>query len=49
MFPSAMDFTFVCPTEILAFDHRLPEFKEIGVEVVGVSTDSEFAHLAWSV
>jgi peroxiredoxin (alkyl hydroperoxide reductase subunit C) len=42
-----LDFTFVCPTEILAFDHRLDEFKERNVEIIGVSVDSQFAHLAW--
>ena len=42
-----LDFTFVCPTEILAFDHRLDEFKERNVEVIGVSVDSQFTHLAW--
>src|SRR6056297_1746425 len=42
-----MDFTFVCPTEILEFDRKLDEFKKRGVEVVGVSTDSQFSHLAW--
>ena len=42
-----LDFTFVCPTEILAFDRKLDEFKERGVEVVGVSVDSHFTHLAW--
>ena len=42
-----LDFTFVCPTEILAFDHRLEEFKERNVEVIGVSVDSQFTHLAW--
>jgi peroxiredoxin (alkyl hydroperoxide reductase subunit C) len=42
-----LDFTFVCPTEILAFDKKLAEFKELGVEVVGVSVDSQFTHLAW--
>ena len=42
-----MDFTFVCPSEIIAFDHRLDEFKRRRVEVVGVSIDSEYAHLAW--
>jgi peroxiredoxin 2/4 len=41
------DFTFVCPTEIIAFDHRLEEFKKRGVEVIGVSIDSEHTHLAW--
>jgi len=42
-----LDFTFVCPTEIIAHDHRLAEFKERGVEVVGVSIDSQFTHHAW--
>lgn len=42
-----LDFTFVCPTEIVAHDHRLEEFKKRGVEVVGVSIDSEYTHYAW--
>lgn len=42
-----MDFTFVCPSELIAFDHRYSEFKSRGVEVVGVSFDSEFVHNAW--
>jgi peroxiredoxin (alkyl hydroperoxide reductase subunit C) len=42
-----LDFTFVCPSEIIAFDKKLSEFKEKGVEVIGVSVDSEFTHLAW--
>ncbi|HAT49929.1 MAG: peroxiredoxin [Magnetococcales bacterium] len=42
-----LDFTFVCPSEIIAFDHRLKEFKSRGVEVIGVSIDSHFTHLAW--
>lgn len=42
-----LDFTFVCPTEILAFDHRLEEFKKRGVEVLGCSIDSHFSHWAW--
>lgn len=42
-----LDFTFVCPSEIIAFDHRLEEFKDRGVEVIGVSVDSHFTHLAW--
>ncbi len=42
-----LDFTFVCPSELIAFDHRLEEFKKRGVEVVGVSIDSQFTHLAW--
>jgi len=42
-----LDFTFVCPTEIIAHDHRIAQFKERGVEVVGVSIDSQFTHYAW--
>ena len=42
-----LDFTFVCPTEIIAFDHRIDKFKERSVEVVGVSIDSQFTHFAW--
>lgn len=42
-----LDFTFVCPSEIIAFDHRLEEFKKRNVEVIGVSIDSHFTHLAW--
>jgi len=42
-----LDFTFVCPTEIIAHDKRIAEFKKRGVEVVGVSIDSPFTHLAW--
>ena len=42
-----LDFTFVCPSELIAFDHRLNEFKSRGVEVIGVSIDSQFTHLAW--
>lgn len=42
-----LDFTFVCPTEITAFSDRIGEFSERGVEVIGVSTDSKFSHLAW--
>lgn len=42
-----LDFTFVCPSEIIAFDNRLKEFKTRGVEVIGVSVDSHFTHLAW--
>lgn len=41
------DFTFVCPTEIIAFNHRYQDFKDRGIEVIGVSTDNEFSHLAW--
>lgn len=42
-----LDFTFVCPTEILAFSDRIEEFRKRGTEVIGVSTDSKFSHLAW--
>ena len=41
------DFTFVCPSEIIAFDHRYQDFKSKGIEVIGISCDSEFTHLAW--
>ncbi|MBU2887999.1 peroxiredoxin [Gilvimarinus agarilyticus] len=41
------DFTFVCPTEILAFQEKLAEFEKRGVAVVGASTDTEESHLAW--
>ena len=43
-----LDFTFVCPTEILAFSDRLGEFRKIGAEVLGASVDSKFSHLAWT-
>jgi len=42
-----LDFTFVCPSEILAFDEKLKEFKSRDAEVVGVSIDSVYTHLAW--
>jgi len=42
-----MDFTFVCPTEIIAFDHRLAEFEKRGVQVLGCSIDSKHTHWAW--
>lgn len=42
-----LDFTFVCPSELIAFDHRYEEFKKRGVEVVGASIDSQFTHNAW--
>lgn len=42
-----LDFTFVCPTEIIGFDERLGDFKQRECEVVGVSVDSQFSHLAW--
>ncbi len=41
------DFTFVCPSEIIAHDHRVAEFEKRGVQVVSVSIDSQFAHHAW--
>jgi len=42
-----LDFTFVCPSELIAFDHRLKEFTDRGVEVIGVSIDSHYTHNAW--
>lgn len=42
-----LDFTFVCPTEIIAFSDRVKEFSDLGVEVIGVSVDSHYSHLAW--
>lgn len=42
-----LDFTFVCPSELIAFDHRLDEFRKRNAEVIGVSIDSQFTHLAW--
>ncbi len=42
-----LDFTFVCPSELIAFSHRLQEFKDRNVEVIGISVDSHFSHLAW--
>ena len=42
-----LDFTFVCPSEIIAHDHRVSKFKDLGVQVVGVSIDSPFTHSAW--
>jgi len=42
-----LDFTFVCPTEIIAFSDRMKEFSDLGCEVLGISTDSHFSHLAW--
>jgi peroxiredoxin (alkyl hydroperoxide reductase subunit C) len=42
-----LDFTFVCPSEIIAFDHRLAEFSARGINVIGVSVDSQFSHFAW--
>ncbi len=42
-----LDFTFVCPSEIIAFSHRIEEFKSRGINVIGVSVDSQFSHFAW--
>ncbi|NET41999.1 peroxiredoxin [Okeania sp. SIO2B3] len=42
-----LDFTFVCPTEITAFSDRYKEFESLNAEILGVSVDSEFSHLAW--
>ncbi len=43
-----LDFTFVCPTELLAFSDRIGEFRKIKADIVGVSVDSKFTHLAWT-
>ena len=42
-----LDFTFVCPTEIIAHDHRIDQFRARDVEVIGISIDSQFTHFAW--
>lgn len=42
-----LDFTFVCPSELIALDKRMSQFRELGVEVVGVSIDSQFTHNKW--
>lgn len=42
-----LDFTFVCPSEIIAFSHRIEEFKSRGINVIGCSIDSQFSHFAW--
>ena len=42
-----LDFTFVCPSEILAFNSKVSEFKERGVQLLGCSIDSHFSHFAW--
>ncbi|MBI5440443.1 MAG: peroxiredoxin [Deltaproteobacteria bacterium] len=42
-----LDFTFVCPTELIAFSNRIKEFEERGVQVVGCSIDSQYTHVAW--
>jgi len=41
------DFTYVCPTELISFSENVDKFREINAEIVGVSTDSHFTHLAW--
>ncbi|KAI9168239.1 hypothetical protein H9P43_007611 [Blastocladiella emersonii ATCC 22665] len=43
-----LDFTFVCPTELIAFSEAVEQFKAINAEVLGVSCDSEYSHLAWA-
>ncbi|HIK24837.1 MAG: peroxiredoxin [Thermosynechococcus sp. Uc] len=43
-----LDFTFVCPTEIVAFSDRYDEFAKLNTEILGVSVDSQFSHLAWT-
>ena len=47
LFFYALDFTFVCPTEIIAFSDRYAEFQALNTEILGISVDSEFSHLAW--
>lgn len=42
-----LDFTFVCPSEIIAFDKRLEEFTSRGINVIAISVDSQFSHFAW--
>ena len=42
-----MDFTFVCPTELVAFDNAIEKFKALNAELVSVSVDSEYSHYAW--
>jgi peroxiredoxin (alkyl hydroperoxide reductase subunit C) len=42
-----LDFTFVCPTEIIAFSDRAAEFEKLGVQILGISVDSHYSHLAW--
>ena len=42
-----LDFTFVCPSEIIAFSHRVADFNQRGINVIGVSVDSQFSHFAW--
>jgi alkyl hydroperoxide reductase subunit AhpC len=47
LFFDPLDFTFVCPTEIIGFSDRLADFQSRGAEIVGVSIDSQYSHLAW--
>ena len=42
-----LDFTFVCPTEIIAFSDRIADFEALNVQILGVSVDSHYSHLAW--
>src|SRR5579864_8120176 len=42
-----LDFTFVCPTEIIDFSNKADEFKTLNAELIGCSVDSEYTHLAW--
>lgn len=42
-----LDFTFVCPSELIAHDHRMKKFEELNTQVIGVSIDSQFTHYAW--
>lgn len=44
-----LDFTFVCPTEIIAFNNKAKEFHEIGCEVIAVSVDSKFSHMEYTI
>jgi peroxiredoxin (alkyl hydroperoxide reductase subunit C) len=47
MFFYPLDFTFVCPTELHAFQEKAEQFKKLNTEIIGVSVDSKFSHLAW--
>ena len=42
-----LDFTFVCPSEIIAFSNRIKDFEDRGIQVIGCSVDSQFSHFAW--
>lgn len=46
LFPN-LDSTFVCPTEIIAFSQKANEFQDVNTQVIGISVDSHFSHLAW--